>query len=52
MVGAIVASILESLFTQLQLAICILVYDKKKIEQLHEHGITPEFQESRKYQQL
>ena len=50
MIGAIVRSILTNSFTQLQLALGILVNDKTLIEHLHEYGITSTYHEVSRYQ--
>ena len=50
MIGAIVRSILTNSFTQLQLALGILVNDKTLIEHLHEYKITSTDHEVSRYQ--
>ena len=47
-IGAIVTSVLTNPFTQMQLALGILVLDKKLIEHLHEYGITCRYHELRR----
>lgn len=44
-----VTSTLTNSFTQLQLALSILVQSKKLIEHLHKYQITSTYQEVRKY---
>ena len=48
MIGAILTSVLTISFTQLQLALGILVHDKKLIQHLHEYGITSTYHEVRR----
>ena len=48
MIGAVVTSVLKNSF-QLQLALNILVHDKKLIKHLNEYGITSIFQEIKRY---
>ena len=48
-ISAILTSILTNLFTQLQLALDILVHDKRSIGHLHKYGITSTYQEVRRY---
>ena len=49
MIGAIVTSVLTNSFTQLQLAVGILVHDEKLIEYLHKYSITTTYHEVRRY---
>lgn len=55
MIGAVATSVLKNLFTQLQLALGILVHNKKLIKHLNEYGITHLYSKKlkgTKYQQL
>ena len=52
LIRAIVISALKNSFVQLQIALGILVHDKKSIENLHKRGIISTYQEARKYKVL
>ena len=49
MIGKIVTSVVTTRFTKLQLALSVLVSDRKLIEHLHEYGITSTYQEFRRF---
>ena len=49
MIGNIVTSVVTKHFTKLQLAFSVLGSDSKWIEHFHEYGITPTYQEFRRF---